>query len=248
MSKVHFDFDGENFAVTGASSGIGRQIAIDLADAGANVLAIARNVERLDEVRNHNSARIVTASVDVCDPNALEEAIKNFVGSHGKLNGGVHAAGITGYTSLKNFDRDFAHRIMATSFWAAVDFTRLITKSKYGAGGSSIVLFSSVASDLNPKAKFAYAASKSAVNNFVKTVAKEICAKRHRINSVMPGWISTPMTTAVDYLVDVENETSKFLLGEGTPADVSSTVMFLLSDGARWITGTNIAVDGGRLA
>lgn len=248
MNKIIFDFTGERYAVTGASSGLGRQIAIDLANAGAEVLAIARNVERLDEVRSHQPERIVTASVDVCDPEALEIAIKNFVGAHGKLNGGVHAAGITGYTSLKNFDRDFAHKIMQTSFWAAVDFTRLITKTKYAAGGSSIVLFSSVAAELNEKAKFAYSASKSAVNNFVKTAAKEICAKGHRINSVLPGWISTPMTNAVDYLVDVDNEKSKFLLGEGTPNDVSATVLFLLSDGGRWITGTNIAVDGGRLA
>ena len=145
MGKINFDFTGEHYAVTGASSGLGRQIAMDLANAGAEVLAIARNVERLDEVRSHQPERIVTASVDVCDPNALESAIKNFVGEHGKLNGGVHAAGITGFTSLKNFDRDFAHRIMQVSFWAAVDFTGMITNNEYGANGSSTVLFSSVA-------------------------------------------------------------------------------------------------------
>ena len=248
MSKINFDFTGERYAVTGASSGLGRQIAIDLANAGAEVLAIARNVERLDEVRSHQPARIVTASVDVCDPDALENAIKNFVGAHGKLNGGVHAAGITGYTSLKNYDRDLAHRIMQVSFWAAVDFTRLITKTKYAAAGSSIVLFSSVEAELNARGVFAYSASKSTVNNFVKTVAKEICSKGHRINSILPGWIKTSMTTAVEHLVDADNEMSKMPLGEGTPRDVSAMVLFLLSEGGRWITGTNIAVDGGRLA
>ena len=101
---------------------------------------------------------------------------------------------------------------------------------------------------MSEKAKFAYSASKHAVNNFVKTAAKEIGAEGHRINSVMPGWIRTPMTTAEDYLVDIDNEISKMLLGEGTPHDVSAMVLFLLSDGARWITGTNIVVDGGRLA
>ena len=145
MGKINFDFTGERYAVTGASSGLGRQIVLDLADAGAEILAIARNVERLNEVKSHQPERIVTASVDVCDPEALEIAIKNFVGAHGKLNGGVHAAGITGFTSLKNFDRDFAHRIMQVSFWAAVDFTGMITKNEYGDTGTSTVLFSSVA-------------------------------------------------------------------------------------------------------
>ena len=248
MSKVNFSFDGDRFVVTGASSGIGRQIALDLANAGAEVLAIARNVERLTEVRNQFPDRIYTASVDVCDQNAMEIAINDFVESHGKLNGGVHAAGITGLTSLKNFDRDLAHRIMQISFWAAVDFAKLITKSKFGASGSSIVLFSSISAELNPRGKFAYSAAKAAVNSLVGTLSKEINTKRNRINSILPGWVDTPMTVAESALIDANNEVQHSLLGLGTPADISAFVLFLLSDGARWITGSNFVVDGGYLA
>ena len=242
---MQFDFSGERYAVTGASSGIGRQIALDLADAGAEVLAIARNVERLDEVRSHFPNRIVTASVDVCDPDQLESAIKSFVEEHGKLNGGVHAAGIVGLTTLKNFDRELAQRIMNVSFWAAIDFVKLITKTKYSEIGTSTVLFSSAASILNERGKFAYSAAKSAVNNFVRTAAKEIYIRKHRLNSVLPGWVDTHMTRVSDSSTNAEDVLSRTPLGMGQPSDVSGTVLFLLSDGARWITGSNIVIDGG---
>lgn len=102
MSKVIYDFTGERYAVTGASSGIGRQVALDLANAGAYVLGLGRNVERLESLRSENPSRIFTASVDVCDTPALEGAIADFVRAHGKLHGGVHAAGVDSLTPLRN--------------------------------------------------------------------------------------------------------------------------------------------------
>ena len=248
MNNVKFDFSGGRYVVTGASSGIGRQIALDLADAGAEVLAIGRNVERLEEVKSHQPDRIVTASLDVCDPVALENAIKNFVVERGKLNGGVHAAGISALTTLKNFDRDTAEKIMQTSFWAAVDFVNLVTKSKYGVNGTSTVLFSSTSALANPRGMFAYSASKAAVDSLIKTLSKEISIKKHRLNSVLPNWVDTSMTQSSAEWTDRANNNDRRLLGMGQPSDVSAPVLFLLSDGARWITGTNVVVDGGYLA
>ena len=102
MSKVIYDFTGERYAVTGASSGIGRQVALDLANAGACVLGLGRNIERLESLRSENPSRIFTASLDVCDTHALEGAIADFVRAHGKLHGGVHAAGVDALTPLRN--------------------------------------------------------------------------------------------------------------------------------------------------
>ena len=248
MSKVAFDFSDERYVVTGASSGIGRQITLDLAAAGATVLGIARNVERLNEVRGHFPENIFVASVDVCDKAALENAIKNFVAEKGKLNGGVHAAGIVDLTSLKNFKPEVAEKIMQVSFWAGVDFVKIITKSKYAVNGTSTVLFSSTAAIDNARGMFAYSAAKSAVNSFVKTVSKEIAIRNHRINSVMPGFVNTAMSESTDWWHKVKSTLDATLLGAGDPSDVSGAVLFLLSDGARWITGTNLVVDGGLLA
>ena len=248
MSKVVYDFTGENFAVTGASSGMGRQIARELAESGACVLAIGRNPERLEELRLESPAKIFTASLDVCDSESLEQAIAGFVAEHGKLHGGVHAAGISDITPLRSFDRDRAHEIMNVSFWAGIDLLRLITKAKYGNPGTSTVLFSSEYSLSPAKGMFAYAAAKSAVNTAVKCAAKEICAKKHRVNSILPGWVETSMTGAFEASPEIEAVRARHLLGTGKPENVSRMVLFLLSDAASWITGTNISVDGGCLA
>lgn len=245
MSRIIYDFTGESFVITGASSGIGRQTALDLADSGAYVLSIGRNTERLEALRNDSPEHIFTASLDVCDSDSLEGAIAAFVEAHGKLSGGVHAAGISAITPLRAYDKDTAQAIMNTSFWAGMELLRLITKAKYSKPGTSTVLFSSCYSISPAKGMFAYAATKSAVNSAVKCAAKEICAKNHRVNSIIPGWIDTPMTGQFEVSGDVNAVLSKHLLGPGRPEYISKAVLFLLSDASSWITGSNIVVDGG---
>lgn len=245
MSKVTYDFSGENYAVTGASSGIGRQVALELAESGANVLAIGRNVERLDGLKAECPGRIFPVSLDVCDSSALEGAIAGFVESYGKLSGGVHAAGIGDLTPIRSYDKDKARAIMNVSFWAGVDFIQIVTKAKYGKAGTSTVLFSSAGALSSEKGQFAYSSAKSAINTAVRCAAKELSAKKHRVNSILPGWVITPMTQ-IDYMYnDSEMILSKHLLGAGKPEYISKMVLFLLSDASCWITGSNIVVDGG---
>lgn len=249
MSKVTFDFKGERYVVTGASSGIGRQVAIELAEAGADVLAIGRNGKRLAEVQHHAPEHMFPAVCDVCDAAALEAAITSFVAVHGKVNGGVHAAGITEFTPLQSYDAELAHRIMETSFWAGMEVLRLVTKSKYGIRGTSTVLFSSVSAKAPVGGKIAYVAAKEAINAAIRAAAKEICRRGHRVNSVLPGWVKTPMTdVAEEDGTNMALIKDRSLLGFGTPEDVSGMVLFLLSNRARWMTGACIPVDGGYLA
>lgn len=248
MSKVTYDFSGDNIVVTGASSGIGRQIALELAQSGACVLAAARNVERLEALKSEYPANIFTVSLDVCDREALEGAIASFVIEHGKLKGAVHAAGISAVTPLRGWDRELAAKIMDTSFWAGMSLLAIVTKAKYANPGTSTVLFSSEYAVSPAKGMFAYAAAKSAVNTAVKCAAKEICAKKHRVNSVLPAWIATEMTKEFENTEEIQRVISRQLLGAGKPEYVSKVVLFLLSDASNWITGSNIAVDGGSLA
>ena len=233
MSRVIYDFSGERYVVTGASSGMGRQVALDLARAGAEVLAIGRSPERLSETKNVYPDLIFTASLDVCDDEALERAIGDFAKGHGKLNGGVHAAGISDMTPLRAYDGETARRIMNVSFWAGIDLLQLVTRSKYGESETSIVLFSSAYAISPAKGMFAYAAAKAAINSALRSAAKEICAKGHRVNSVLPGWVDTPMTEHAGESRDIEAVTSRHLLGAGKPDDVSGVVLFLLSAASR---------------
>ena len=247
MSDVHFDFSGKNFVVVGASSGLGRQIAGELAESGAHVLAIARSTERLDELKR-TSPLIQTAALDVLTASAEDwtAVLEQFVRDHGKIHGGVYTAGITGVTPLKGYDRNMATAIFQTSFDGSVDFLQCTSKKKFSEMGASFVLFSSVASYEGTKGLLFYASAKSAVRTAVRAIAKEIGHHGHRINSISPAWVDTEMTNSYLESVGMGQESVRDgILGRGRPEDVSGMVLFLLSSRARWITGQDFVTDGG---
>ena len=248
--NVNFDFDGKNFVVVGASSGIGKQTAIELATGGANVLAIGRNVERLDELKNICPEKIFTVSLDVIDAESADwtQALTKFIDAVGKVDGGVYSAGIVGLTPLNSFDRELAHRIFDTSFWGMINFMQVAAKKKISNAGSSFVLMSSLAGDFGTKSLFAYSAAKAAVKAAVKPIAKEIIRNRHRVNTVSPAMVKTDMLGNIAYESEIgAAEMSRYLLGLGKPDDISGLILFLLSDRAGWITGQDFALDGGYL-
>ena len=251
--SVTFDFSGKNFVVVGASSGIGRQTALELSQSGANVLAIGRNLERLDELKRcspvsliKHPPRIFTEQLDVLAATADDwsRVLENFTSVVGRINGGVYTAGIWGLTPLNSFDESLAHKIFATSFWGAVNFVQSATRKKFSDGGGSFVLMSSIAGDFSGKSLFAYSAAKAAVQSAVKSFAAEIIRGKHRINSVAPAIVKTEMMTNELYAPS-EEIISRHLLGLGTARDVAGMILFLLSDRAAWITGQNFFVDGG---
>ena len=253
--SVIFDFKGKNFVVVGASSGIGRQAAIELSHSGANVLAIGRNLERLAELKKNSPLslvkhppRIFTEQLDVltATPEDWAEVLDNFTSVVGRINGGVYTAGIWGLTPLNSFDEALAHKIFDTSFWGAVNFVQSATRKKFSDGGASFVLMSSIAGEFSGKSLFAYSAAKAAVQSAVKSFAAEIIRNKHRINSVAPALVKTEMMQNEMYAAAASEEIiSRHLLGVGTARDVAGMILFLLSDRAAWITGQNFFVDGG---
>lgn len=248
MTQVSFDFSGKKFVVTGASSGIGRQIVLELAEAGATILGLGRRKGALDDVQAQCPDRILTAQCDVTIYSDMEQAISTFVENYGKLHGCVHAAGISGLTPLKAFDRVTAERILEVSLWSAVQLVQLVTKTKYSEKGTSSVLMSSVSASTGEKGMLAYSAAKAGVRTAVQTLAKEIASKDHRIVSISPGWVKTEMTSQISQAVGNSDIEARHLLRIGNPKDVSGVALFLLSDRAGWMTGTDIVVDGGYLA
>lgn len=251
MKDVHFYFEKKNIVVVGASSGIGKKITLDLAESGAHILAVARNEERLLEIKKLYPDQIDISILDVTIAKAddWDNAIRKFVNKYGKLNGGIYTAGITGMTALKMHDDDMARRIMNVSFWGAARFIQSASKKKHAEKESSFVFFSSSAAYTSDKGMFAYVAAKRGIQAAAKSWAKELCRDMHRVNTVSPGWVETEMTK--DFMKfmgwDSINDDSikNYHLGLGKPEDVSGVVLFLLSDAARWITGIDVVVDGG---
>lgn len=247
---VTYDFSSKNFIVIGASSGMGRQIAEDLAEAGAHVLAVARREELLRKLQEKYPEHISIALVDMTATQPLDGALAPFVAEFGKLHGAVYTAGVEGLTPLRVFSEDQARIIMETSFWGAIKAMQLINQRKFSVDGCSSVLFSSISAYTGAASMFAYSAAKAAVQAAVRSIAKEICRSGKRINTVSPGWVSTEMThRAVQEAVEDMTRTveERCLLGLGKPEDVSGLVLFLLSERARWITGKDFIVDGGYL-
>jgi len=243
MSDVNFNFTGKCFLVTGASSGIGKQIAIELAQAGAKVIAIARSEEKLNLLSQMFPDNITVIPSDISDIEKISDKVVSFTKTYGKLNGMVHAAGIDGLTPLKGYDENLALGIMQTSFWSGVKLLQFVSKNKISNDASSYIFFSSVASYKGEKGMFAYSAAKAAIKTSVKSFAKELSFKQHRVNTISPGRVKTPMTAE-----NINEEViQRHLLGEGEPENISGIVLFLLSDRAKWITGTDIVVDGGYL-
>lgn len=251
MKDVAFDFSGKNFVVIGASSGIGRQVVLELAEAGATVLAVARNKERLEAVMNEAKGKVSIACLDVVSASHEEwdKVFTDFVSQHGKLNGGVYTAGLTGCTPLKAYDEELAENLVDVSVFGGVKFMQFASKKKYADAGASYLIFSSVAAYEGPKGILFYAAAKGAVHSAVKVMSKEISHRGQRVNSISPGWIQTEMTASyLDSVGGDEEGIHNGPLGIGNPQDVSGMVLFLLSNRAKWITGQDFVVDGGYLS
>lgn len=251
--NVTFDFGRKNFVVVGASSGIGRQVALELSASGANVLAIGRNLERLDALRKSSPVslikhppRIFVEQLDVttATPDEWASVLENFTRCVGKIHGGVYTAGIWGLTPLNAFDTELARKIFETSFWGAVNFVQATSRKRFADEGASFVVMSSVAGDYAGKSLFAYSAAKAAVQAAVKSFAAELARGKHRINSIAPALVQTEMMQNEMY-VETEKILSRHLLGLSSPFDVAGMILFLLSERAARITGQNFFVDGG---
>lgn len=251
MATVNFDFSGNIYVVTGATSGIGKQITLSLARSGAIVMAIGRSCDELEKL-HQISDKIVPVCVDITDYDVTNEAIDVFVKEYGKFDGLVNCAGQSSLMALRSVDIGSAEELMKLNFFAAMNITSSVLKKKNSNDGASVVLISSIAAHRGVKGKFVYGASKAAVIAAVKCFSKEIAIHRNRINTISPGWISnTGMTNKAKEGFTEEaflNMCEKYPLGLGAVSDITDMALFLLSDSAKWITGSDFVVDGGHLA
>lgn len=245
-----FSLQGKKIIVTGASSGIGRQCAIDCSRMGATVVLIARNEDRLKETleRMWGEGHLYV----VADINTIpSDFVQNIVNKIGQIDGLIYAAGIEKTTPMKFTERLDYELLMNTNALSALMLIRQLSSRKHLSEGSSIVLISSISSIIARVGLTAYAASKGALNSASKVLALEFAKRKIRVNCILPGTILTSMMQkALAQLSDEDQKKriSDFPLGLGKATDISSASIYLLSDASRWITGQSLIIDGGYTA
>ncbi len=247
------DLSGKNILVTGASSGIGKGIAIFLSRVGANIIMAARNEEKLKETYNElEPGNHSYYLIDLNNLNEIEGMIDKICSDGRKLNGIVHSAGISRTIPVQYLKMDDLKSIMSINFYSFVELVKHFSKRKYNDNGGSIVAISSISSKVGARGLSAYCASKGALESAIRSLALELAPKNIRINSIAPGMIKTQIYDGLLDLVnnkDFETDLKKRqIMGLGTPEDVASGTAFLLSDASKFITGSSINVDGGYLA
>ncbi len=238
--------------VTGASRGIGRAIAVDLARNGADVAIVGRDREALattaGEVRAARShARVVSIVADVSDASAVESFVAQTQKELGRIDFAIANAGqaVDGLiVRAKPADLDaMLDANLKSAFYLVAAVTRPMMKHRAG----SIVLMSSIVGIAGNAGQAAYAASKAGLLGLAKSVAKELGSRNVRVNAVAPGLIETAMTESMPEQARAHYLATIPLGRAGNPEDVSGVVTFLCSDAARYVTGQTIVVDGGFL-
>jgi 3-oxoacyl-[acyl-carrier protein] reductase len=234
--------------VTGASRGIGRTIALTLAEEGATVVLGARDEARLEEVVldiKRAGGNASAARLDVQSRESVETCVGSLLTSHGRLDHLVNNAGITRDNLLLRMKVEDWEAVMATNLTGAFHCTQAALRPMLKQRAGRIVNVTSIVGLSGNPGQANYAASKAGLVGFTKSVAKEVASRGITVNAVAPGFIDTEMTGAMTEKAR-EAIVSAIPLGRtGQAGDVAGAVMFFLSDAASYITGQVLPVDGG---
>ena len=247
-----FSLENKVIIVTGASSGIGAQCAIDCSKMGARVVLVARNEERLKQTLEQceGPSRHMILPLDLSSSDGLKDGIKDVVAKVGKINGVVNCAGMSSVTPLKLVTDELLDQFFRTNVYSAINLSKEVTRiGNYDKEhGCSIIFFASIMGLCGEKCKTMYSATKGALIAAARSMACELAKNKVRVNVVSPGAIQTPINAKLPHMADPELRKEledKHLLGLGECSDISNACIYLLSDAAKWVTGQNIVVDGG---
>ena len=240
-----FSLEGKTVLITGASSGIGRETAIQCSKLGATVVLTARNEERLNETYSQlEGSGHIQILAELTDP----EQVMSLVDSLPVLDGIVLCAGKGMTLPFPFCTREKYDEVFDVNFFAPVELFRLLVKKKKTAKESSVVFVSSVGGHTSFNlGNGVYGASKAALNSTMKFCARELAAKKIRVNSVNPGMVNTNLIhggviSEEQHKLDMEKYPLKRY---GEPADIAYGIIYLLSDASSWLTGHALVIDGG---
>lgn len=246
MGYNPFSLREKTILVTGASSGIGRAIAIECSRMGATVIITARSKERLEKTMMQMEGDVHKyICADLSDDDAIMELVKSLDFS---LDGVVHCAGYTIPKPFQYLSRDNIDGVMKVNFLAPVLLTQLLLKNKKLKRNCSMVFISSISGTLvSSIGGSIYSASKGAVNGISKALALELSAKQMRVNTITPGMIETEIySEGIISDEQLAQDAGRYPLKRyGKPEEVAYATIYLLSDASKWVTGSNLLIDGG---
>jgi len=240
-----FHLTNKTILITGASSGIGRQVAISCSAMGAKVIITGRDEKRLAEtyslLKGEGHSQYIC---DLMDENHRNEMLDKIP----VINGFVHSAGVVLPVPVKFIADKHLRHIMGVNFESAVLSVARLMKSKKFNDKASLVFFSSISVSYPYAGGALYTASKGAIEAYSKNLAIEILPKKMRSNVIVPAMVKTPLyeeTKNQSMYRSPEEYESKYPLGLGEPEDVANAAIYLLSDASKWVTGINLIMDGG---
>lgn len=243
---------GRRILLTGASSGIGRATAILASRHGATVYLIGRRESTLRETRDLMSGTAhIVREYDLSDLDGIPALVADAAAEFDGLDSVVHAAGTRSTTPLRAVRADSIATELTMNVATAVMLTKGFRDKRIARRSPSVALVSSAMGLVGRSATSVYSASKAAIIGLTRSMAIELAPADIRVNCVCPGVVMTPMAEEIRARVGQQGFSAieaAHPLGTGQPEDVAKAILFLVSDAARWITGSALVVDGGYTA
>lgn len=239
-----FSLKSKTILITGASSGIGRAVAIECSKMGANIIITGRNNIQLEKTLSLLKAEGTSYIADLTN----SDDIKNLTEQIPSIDGVVHAAGIVDPVIFKFISEEKLRNIFDINFFAPILLSKELIKMKKIKKGSSIIFISSISGTLcSSIGNSMYSASKSAINGMVKGMALDLSSMQIRVNTICPGMIDTGIfdNSAISKADLIEDIKKYPLKRYGKPEEVAYSAIYLLSEASSWVTGTNLIIDGG---
>ena len=234
--------------ITGASSGIGRQIAIQLSKKN-NILIMGSKIVELGKTKKlcSKSSKILIFKYDFKDIKNLENSFESFIKKNNiQIDNFVHCAGIAEVKPFRLFSLPDIQNTININFLSAAVISQSLTKIVNKNKPKNILFISSLASEMGVNGHSFYCASKGALDSLMKSLAIELSPET-RVNSILPGTIQTEMNKNIFKNKNLKKKIQEgYLLGPGKINYIVDYVMFILSDKAKWITGQKIIIDGGK--
>jgi NAD(P)-dependent dehydrogenase (short-subunit alcohol dehydrogenase family) len=249
-----FSLEGKVSVVTGASRGIGRAIALGLADAGSNVAVAARtesDLETLVKEIEGLGRNALSVPTDVLDRTAIETLLDRAIDELGGLDVLVNNAGGTRFVApITTLRPEGWDKIIDLNLNAVFHATQLAAQRMIDRGGGSIIQISSVAGVQGAEGLSFYSAAKAGVRLMTQAVARELASSGVRLNSIAPGWIATDLNANMWSDEGIRKSMEDMIpMGRfGKAEEIVGPAVFLASDAASFVTGATLVVDGGQLA
>lgn len=235
---------GKTILITGASQGIGEAVARYYSSLGANVVLVARQKEKLMKIKEELITDAYVVPFDLSELEKVEEVFEVCKENGIKLDGMVHCAGVNHDLPIKFNDIDLMKDTMTINYMSFVELAKYFIKKKYSNSGASIVAISSTATMFATAGMCTYSASKAALEASVKVLAKEGTARGLRVNAVAPAFVKTKMMEDAAF-ANEETILRSQPLGIIEPEYVARVCAFLMSEDAKYITGTVLPITAG---